>query len=216
MAALISVLPLAPSANGGGPRFHLGGSGLNCHLFAQRTHSQSDIDGGVGVDLQNDADEACNAGATIAPLLTSPGESHPETLPELYVAFDQDANQAGQQAARRLARRLEIAGLHTYCEGGIPAPSRRLREPRSLNGKINRALFTANANSYFTETALRDCKASLGALGKLKSVTPGGENLRGGMTHRTYRAQFENKTLLLNIYLTADGKYEQFLVEDQL
>ena len=30
----------------------------------------------------------------------------------IYIAFDQDSNQAGQQAARRLARRLEIAGLH--------------------------------------------------------------------------------------------------------
>jgi DNA primase len=30
----------------------------------------------------------------------------------IYIAFDQDANEAGQQAAHRLARRLEIAGLH--------------------------------------------------------------------------------------------------------
>lgn len=30
----------------------------------------------------------------------------------IYIAFDQDSNQAGQQSARRLARRLEIAGLH--------------------------------------------------------------------------------------------------------
>ena len=30
----------------------------------------------------------------------------------IYIAFDQDSNQAGQQAANRLARRLEIAGLH--------------------------------------------------------------------------------------------------------
>jgi DNA primase len=30
----------------------------------------------------------------------------------IYIAFDQDPNQAGQQAARRLAQRLKIAGLH--------------------------------------------------------------------------------------------------------
>ncbi|HLX46544.1 MAG TPA: serine hydrolase domain-containing protein [Bryobacteraceae bacterium] len=83
-------------------------------------------------------------------------------------------------------------------------------------GKIDRGLFTANANSYFSETALLDCKASLGPLGKLKSVVAVSENLRGGMTHRSYRAQFEKKTLLLNIYLLPDGKYEQFLVEDQV
>jgi hypothetical protein len=83
-------------------------------------------------------------------------------------------------------------------------------------GKIDRALFTANANSYFSDTALRDCKSSLRPLGKLKSVTAISESLRGGMTHRAYRAEFAKKTLLLNIYLLPDGKYEQFLVEDQL
>jgi D-alanyl-D-alanine carboxypeptidase len=81
-------------------------------------------------------------------------------------------------------------------------------------GKIDRALFTENANGYFSEAALRDCKTSLGALGKLQSVTPGSEGLRGGMTHRGYRAQFAKKTVSLNIYLLSDGKYEQFLVEE--
>jgi CubicO group peptidase (beta-lactamase class C family) len=83
-------------------------------------------------------------------------------------------------------------------------------------GKIDRALFTANANTYFSQTALHDCKTSLGALGKLQSVTAVAEGLRGGMTHRSYRAQFAKKTVSLNIYLLPDGKYEQFLVEDQL
>jgi D-alanyl-D-alanine carboxypeptidase len=77
-------------------------------------------------------------------------------------------------------------------------------------------LFTDNANSYFSETALRDCRTSLLPLGKLKAVTVAGENLRGGMTHRTYRAEFEKKTLLLNIYIMPNGKFEQFMVEDQL
>jgi len=84
------------------------------------------------------------------------------------------------------------------------------------NGKIDRSLFTDNANSYFSETALQDCKSSLAPLGKLKAVTASSENLRGGMTHRSYRAEFEKKTLLLNIYLMPNGKYEQFMIEDQL
>jgi hypothetical protein len=44
-------------------------------------------------------------------------------------------------------------------------------------------------------------------------VKPGSENLRGGMTHRSYKAEFERKTVTLNIYLLPNGKYEQFLVE---
>jgi D-alanyl-D-alanine carboxypeptidase len=83
-------------------------------------------------------------------------------------------------------------------------------------GKIDRTLFTVNANSYFSETALQDCKASLSPLGKLKSVAAESESLRGGMTFRSYRVQFAKKTLLVTIYLLPDGKYEQFLVEDQV
>ncbi len=103
-----------------------------------------------------------------------------------------------------------------------PAPSeketRRVREVLEglQKGRIDRALFTANANSYFSETALADCKKSLAALGKLQSVTAAGENLRGGMIHRSYRAQFAKKTLGLNIYVTTDGKFEQFMVEEQM
>ena len=82
-------------------------------------------------------------------------------------------------------------------------------------GKIDRTLFTANANSYFSAEALQDCRNSLEPLGKLEKVTAGGENLRGGMIHRSYTAEFAKKKLLLNIYLLPDGKYEQFLVEDQ-
>jgi D-alanyl-D-alanine carboxypeptidase len=83
-------------------------------------------------------------------------------------------------------------------------------------GKIDRTLFTENANSYFTDVNLQDTKTSLAALGKLKKVTFQAENLRGGMKHRTYRAEFDKKTLVINIYVTTGGKYEQFMVEDQL
>jgi len=83
-------------------------------------------------------------------------------------------------------------------------------------GRIDRGLFTANANSYFGDTALRDCRASLASLGKLQLVTAVSEGLRGGMTHRRYRARFARKTVSLNVYALSDGKYEQFLVEDEL
>ena len=128
------------------------------------------------------------------------------------------SNEDGISMVAPLAR--QIATLVFLPEQ--PAPSDKdTKQVQSIleglrNGRVDRALFTANANSYFTEIALKDCRNSLGALGKLKSVTATGENLRGGMTHRSYRAEFEKKTLLLNIYLMPDGKYEQFMVEDQL
>jgi D-alanyl-D-alanine carboxypeptidase len=81
-------------------------------------------------------------------------------------------------------------------------------------GQIDRALFTANANSYFAETALSDYHNSLLPLGKLLMLSRQSENLRGGMTHLSYRARFEHETVSLNIYVTPDGKFEQFMVEE--
>jgi len=43
----------------------------------------------------------------LAQLADQPGRS-------VYIAFDQDENQAGQKAARRLARRLQDAAIRTY------------------------------------------------------------------------------------------------------
>lgn len=82
-------------------------------------------------------------------------------------------------------------------------------------GRINRSLFTANANFYFGNVALQDYHQSLSKLGKLKSVARTRETLRGGMTQRVYDARFQKKTVTLNTYVTYDGKYEQFLVEEQ-
>jgi len=81
-------------------------------------------------------------------------------------------------------------------------------------GHIDPALFTADANFYFA-TALADYQASLAPLGKLKTLKRTSESLRGGMTHRGYRATFENKAVDLNVYLLPDGKYEQLLVEGE-
>ena len=83
-------------------------------------------------------------------------------------------------------------------------------------GRIDRAMFTSDANSYFNDVVLKDFAASLGTLGKQQDVTKSNEQLRGGMTHRSYRAQYEKKTVLLNVYVMPDGRYEQFLVEETL
>jgi CubicO group peptidase (beta-lactamase class C family) len=102
-----------------------------------------------------------------------------------------------------------------------PAADKDLDQVRGIleglqQGRVDRALFTSNANAYFTAEALQDFASSLMPLGKLESVTKTNESLRGGMTHRSYRAQFEKKTVLLNIYVMPGGKYEQFMVEETL
>lgn len=82
-------------------------------------------------------------------------------------------------------------------------------------GRVDRGLFTGNANSYFDETALNDYRSSLAPLGKLEILSRLRTQGRGGMTHISYRAHFEKNTVLLNIYVMPDGKFEQFLVEEQ-
>jgi hypothetical protein len=101
--------------------------------------------------------------------------------------------------------------------GSDPAPEPELRRVREVleglqQGHIDRALFTGNANSYFDDVTLGDYRTSLAPLGKLLTVTKHSDQLRGGMTHRIYGARFEQKTVLLNIYVMPNGKFEQFLV----
>jgi hypothetical protein len=52
-------------------------------------------------------------------------------------------------------------------------------------------------------------------LGNLVLLIRQGEQARGGMTHLSFRAQYETKAVVLNIYKTPAGKFEQFLVEGQ-
>ncbi len=82
-------------------------------------------------------------------------------------------------------------------------------------GKIDRALFTDNANSYFTDQALKDYSSSLTALGEVQSFKQTSSSLRGGMTHMSYEVKFPQKTVGINIYQMPDGKLEQYLVAAQ-
>ncbi|MGQ0763282.1 MAG: serine hydrolase domain-containing protein [Acidobacteriota bacterium] len=79
-------------------------------------------------------------------------------------------------------------------------------------GKIDRSLFTDNANGYFNEQALEDFKNSLGPLGRADSFTQTSQSLRGGMTGRVYIVRFKDKTIRAWTYEMPDGKLEQFQV----
>jgi CubicO group peptidase (beta-lactamase class C family) len=82
-------------------------------------------------------------------------------------------------------------------------------------GQVDRGLFTPDANSYFSQTSLEDYRRSLEPLGPLKFLIRQSTQQRGGMTHLNYRAQYERKTVTLNIYRLPSGKFEQFMVEGQ-
>jgi D-alanyl-D-alanine carboxypeptidase len=82
-------------------------------------------------------------------------------------------------------------------------------------GKINRSLFTDNANAYFTEQALKDYASSLGPLGAPQSFTQSNVSARGGMTERVYEAKYASKSLVIIIYEMPDGKFEQYMIAEK-
>lgn len=84
-----------------------------------------------------------------------------------------------------------------------------------LRGRIDRSLFTDNANFYFTDQALRDYASSLSPLGNVQSFRQISSSLRGGMMHMSYEVKFKDKTVGINIYQMPDGKLEQFLIAAQ-
>jgi D-alanyl-D-alanine carboxypeptidase len=98
-----------------------------------------------------------------------------------------------------------------------PATPAKLEQAKKIfedlqQGKIDRSLFTENANGYFSEQALEDFKNSLGPLGKWESFNQSGQSLRGGMVGRTYIVRFKDKTIRAWTYEMPDGKLEQFQV----
>jgi D-alanyl-D-alanine carboxypeptidase len=134
---------------------------------------------------------------------------YPTRNAAVVVLTNQDGVDLMGPVANRIARTL-LLPEETPAQRDT-AEARAILEALA-HGKIDRALFTANANSYFTPAALEDIKRSLKELGKLQSVTRSSESLRGGMTHRSYAAAFKKRSVSLNVYVMPDGKYEQFLV----
>jgi D-alanyl-D-alanine carboxypeptidase len=122
-------------------------------------------------------------------------------------------NQDASGAPALIARQIATALLATPA----PANAAKLELARRIfaglqKGKIDRGLFTSNANFYFTPQALQDFASSLGPLGEPQEFTATGEQGRGGMTFRGYTVKFPKMTLNITIYEMPDGKLEQYLV----
>ena len=79
-------------------------------------------------------------------------------------------------------------------------------------GTIDRSLFTANANAYFTDQVIADYAASLGALGAPTAFSASGETIRGGLTLRFYTIRAGTMVLDLTTMTQPDGKIEQYIV----
>jgi len=81
-----------------------------------------------------------------------------------------------------------------------------------MKGTVDRSLFTASANAFFTAEVLADYAASLGPLGAPTEFTAGGESLRGGMVIRGFRIRAGGVTMSLTMMTLPDGKIDQYIV----
>lgn len=79
-------------------------------------------------------------------------------------------------------------------------------------GRIDRGLFSDNANFYFSDQSLKELAAGLKRLGKPLSFTQTFRQERGGMTYRAFVVKFKRKTLQIGQRTLPDGKIEQYQV----
>jgi len=140
---------------------------------------------------------------------TSQNIVFPDDRAAIVVLTNQDASGAAGMIGRQIAG-LILGGGNDGGAGTL-ARDRKIFEELQ-HGRIDHALFTSNANSYFTEQALSDYGSSLGALGAIQQFVQTAEAGRGGMIFRAYTVSFAKKNVLVTIYEMPDGKIEQYLV----
>ncbi len=132
-------------------------------------------------------------------------------FPDDRVAIVVFVNQISTDTAAEIAQKITPLLLTRVETGG----AQRLQQAREIftglqQGRIDRALFTDNCNSYFSEQAIRDFASSLGPLGTPEDFSELGHDSRGGMTGRTFRVKFARRDLIIRTYEIPDGKWEQY------
>jgi D-alanyl-D-alanine carboxypeptidase len=140
---------------------------------------------------------------------TARNDVYPDQRAAVAVLTNLDATSASEQIATKIGS--IVFGMQD------PGTQAALDQVKAIfaglqKGKIDRSLFTSNANAYFSEQAVADFASSLGPLGAPAEFTQSAQSLRGGMTLRRYKLVFPKKTLRLWTFTMPDGKLEQLQV----
>jgi CubicO group peptidase (beta-lactamase class C family) len=164
---------------------------------------------GLGVDVNSQAGHrALSHGGEVSGF-TAQNVVFPDDRAAIVVLTNQDAASASGAIANGIAPLLFATT--------DPATPAKLEQARKIfeglqHDTIDRSLFTDNANSYFSEQALKDFAGSLGPLGTPQSFVQSSQGLRGGMTLRVFVIRFPQKTLRAWTYEMPDGKLEQYQI----
>ena len=161
---------------------------------------------GLGVDIAKEAGHRAVEHTGEVSGFTAANVVFPDDGVAVVVLTNQDAIGAGSQIASRIAPLL-------LSSVDVPMQQKARQIFEGLQqGKIDRSLFTANANFYFSDQALQDFASSLGPLGAPQEFTQTGQGLRGGMTFHRYRVKLAQKTVSVSTFEMPDGKLEQYQV----
>ena len=136
--------------------------------------------------------------------------------PDEKIAIAVLTNQGASAAAGSIARTISALVLPAAGDSDAAKAEAQVRQILEglQQGRIDRSLFTANANFYFDAVAIGDYQKSLAPLGAIQSLTQSSTLLRGGMTFRAFKVVFANGTRArVTTYVTSDGKLEQFLMD---
>jgi len=161
---------------------------------------------GIGVSQQN-GHRVLEHGGEVSGF-TSTNMVFPDDRAAITVLTNQDSTDASAAIAKRIA---PLLFENRDAAAAAEARARRIFEGLQ-QGKIDRPLFTDNANSYFTDEALRDFASGLAPLGPPTELTQTRRNDRGGMTFRLFAVKFPNRSLEIWERDMPDGKIEQYQV----
>ncbi len=82
------------------------------------------------------------------------------------------------------------------------------------HSKVDRAAFTPTFNAFLTRATVAAYAKTLSPLGEPTTFHQTGSFQRGGMTGYEFRVGAGGKTLNISAFVTKDGRFEQFLVND--
>jgi D-alanyl-D-alanine carboxypeptidase len=164
---------------------------------------------GLGMDIGFEDGRRSLAHSGEVSGFTSQNVVFPDDHSAIIVLTNQDAVNASGEIARGIAPLLFAVS--------DPATLQRLAQARKIfdglqHGTVDRSLFTANANFYFSEAALKDFASGLAPLGSPEEFAQTGLELRGGMILRRYRVKFPQITLRAWTFEMPDGKLEQYQI----
>lgn len=137
----------------------------------------------------------------------------PDARAAVVVLTNQDASNAASQIGQRVAHLLvPAASAQSPQADDRVAASARTILTELQQGRLQRSLFTDNANAYFTAEAIHDYASSLAPFGAPRQFCQTGRDERGGMVFRAFTAVFAHRAVIISTYQMPDGRLEQYLI----